>query len=376
MLNKIVKEILKKIFCLLPLKKIIIFESNPDFADNTYWFYKYLVEEQQIHKDYQLVWYITENVKEELCGAPITCVKSNGNGFREKCITLYYLCRAQVFIECNCFIPKLRNEQIRIYLGHGMPLKMADEYMSGIGTCDLLTITGEGFRKYYEQFLPKEAIKCLGYPRNDVFVNKKNDAASEKIIIWMPTYRQHKRAEEQKISVQFPLGIPIIRKTSDWEKINKYLSERNCYLYLRPHPAQDLSVMKITELSNIAILDDKCLEEMNTTLYELLADSQALITDYSSVYYDYLLNKKPIGVTLEDADEFSRKWKFYIKDIKKELPGEKLQNVEDLLEFIEDIKNDVDRSYEKRMALIERFSIKEELSSPLIWNYLKDRLKR
>lgn len=372
--STVVKTVLKKIFCLLPLKNIIIFESSPDFTDNTYWFFKYLVEEKNIDLSYQLIWNVSGSEKKELCGVPITCIKSSGKSITEKCRALYYICRAKLIIDCNNFVQKERNQQVRVYLGHGMPLKMADEYMSNIGPCDLLTITGEGFRKYFAQFAEDTSIMCLGYPRNDV-LKKKTLENKTKQIVWMPTFRQHKAALEQKISQSFPLGIPIVKTKDDWLRIDEYLAQKNSVILLRPHPAQDLSVMQIEELSHIKILDDDYLKDLELTLYEVLAQSDALITDYSSVYYDYLYVHKPIGITLEDADEFSKKWKLFVDDVKNELPGIKLEKVENLLDFIDQIESDIDICEKEREEFMKKYQIQEIQSSMMIWKQVEAMMK-
>ena len=376
MFSKTIKNILKRIFCLLPLKNIIIFESHPDFADNTYWFFEFLVREKHIQKKYKLVWFVNknENIKTELCGARILCVNISDARLSQKFKRMYYNYTAKIIIECNQYVYKMREKQIRIHLGHGMPLKMADEYMSNIGKCDLYSIIGEGFREYYEQFLACDVIKNYGYVRNDVFLQAKKQIHDSKIIMWLPTYRQHKKAETQRIITDFPLGIPIVKKESDWERINTYLLDRNIKLLLRPHPAQDMSVLQIKDCTNIIILDDNCIKRMETTLYELLANSDALITDYSSVYYDYLFVKKPIALTLEDAEQFSKKWKFFFEDIKNNLPGNKLQTVDDLFEFVDEIYHNKDQFCAQREKLFNELEIKRQMAAPQIWMFLEERI--
>lgn len=66
--------------------------------------------------------------------------------------------------------------------------------------------------------------------------------------------------------------------------VGRTAAEHNILLLFRPHPVQDLSVFHKEELPHIRIADDVFLASMECTLYELLAQTDALITDYSSVY--------------------------------------------------------------------------------------------
>ena len=74
-IGKIVNFILK-ITSFLPRRNIIIFESSPNFSDNTYWFFKYLVENTDIYKKYKLVWMVksADEFRDSLCGHKIKCI--------------------------------------------------------------------------------------------------------------------------------------------------------------------------------------------------------------------------------------------------------------------------------------------------------------
>ena len=159
------------------LNKYIIFESNPDFSDSSFWVYKYIVENTSIFKSYKCIWFIADYSKRKnlLCNNPITCVDSTGQGIFTKIKRLYYHYCAKAIIVCNRPIKKMREDQLRIYLSHGMPLKIPDAYFRGIGNCDLLTVTGEWFADFFSKYVNKDSIQVLGLPRNDVLLNAKED---------------------------------------------------------------------------------------------------------------------------------------------------------------------------------------------------------
>ncbi len=112
------------------------------------------------------------------------------------------------------------------------------------------------------------------------------------------------------------------------------MEECGLKIYFRPHPAQDLQFISKIELDNVRIADDEFLDRCEETLYEMIANSDALITDYSSVYFDYLLTGKPIGLTLRDADVFFRDCVCCFDDLEKELAGFHIHSFDEVLRFI------------------------------------------
>ena len=69
----------------------------------------------------------------------------------------------------------------------------------------------------------------------------------------------------------------------------------------------------------------------------LIAVSDLLITDYSSIYYDYLLADKPIAVTWDDLEDYRRDPGFAV-DLDVFMKGAvKAYNVEELITFIQDV---------------------------------------
>lgn len=357
-------EQIDKIFSVtnsFPRANIIIFESMPIFSDNTYWFFHYLVKNTSVAKKYKLVWMVNDRTqfRDELCGVKIKCIARDQSNAKEKAEYLYYYNFAKFIIDCNSYVYKKNAKQKRIYLGHGMPVKIAAEYLSEQGETDLNTFTSYFFKDFYMNSGFKESEICnFGYCRNDIlaenFGKRKNREVTN--IVWMPTYRQHSNAKNMAIENRFPLGLPVLKSHEDIVKINEYLKKNNTVLYLRPHPAQDTSILHIEEMSNIVIADNDYLNKRNMQLYEFLTETDALITDYSSVYYDYLLLGRPIALMIEDIEEFQTKWKLYFDDYKGNMKCPYLDTVADFEKFIEDTASDNDAYEEERIKARDRFN--------------------
>ena len=75
------------------------------------------------------------------------------------------------------------------------------------------------------------------------------------------------------------------------------------------------------ELSNVKIINEAWLSDKDTTLYELLSISDALWTDYSSVFVDYLVTDKPILFIMPDFYSYKGKRGFTFEIEDEKLPG-------------------------------------------------------
>ena len=81
----------------------------------------------------------------------------------------------------------------------------------------------------------------------------------------------------------------------------------------------------------------------------------ALITDYSSVYFDFCTTKKNIGLAISDFDNYVNLQGQFQYDYKDIVIGNYMYNINDLLEFIDDVSKNKDRTYNKRKKLFKRY---------------------
>jgi CDP-glycerol glycerophosphotransferase (TagB/SpsB family) len=134
-------------------------------------------------------------------------------------------------------------------------------------------------------------------------------------------------------------------------------------------------VFKVEDGGAVGIADDAYLSSVGLNLYEFLSSSSALITDYSSVYYDYLLTERPIGLNFEDAEEYGAEWGLWYDDVRASLPGHLIDNCDEMVDFIRKVASRDDEYLEKRRALVKSYGIECKPSSELIVNFIKDKLK-
>ena len=374
-LNKFgIGEVLKeKVFAFImkflsvcPAKKRIIFESHPEMTCNTYPVYRYLLE-KGLNEKYEFVWISNDAAQYKEMPAKnvsfITNIK-HAKSFMQKIKFMYYISTAKALVYSNQLLGTHGKGKISLWLQHGMPLKASNGTYCINDRCTAALCESEFFADNFsaDARVSKDKMIFLGFPRND-FLNKDNDSiakfgfeAYDKIIFWLPTFRQRKDTAKNAALKDFEMenhgtGIPAIETAEDMIKVNEYLKSVNCLLVLKPHPVQDMSVVSEKGLSNFFIINDSALKEKGVQLYELLGRCDAMITDYSSVYYDYLLTDKPMGLTIGDIDEYIAKRGFVYKNPLEILKGEYIYDTDGLITFLSNVKNGNDVAKEERTAV-------------------------
>lgn len=327
---------------------MIIFESSTGLDDNSGAFCDYIIENSK--KRYKIIWMVRDPKK-------FRHVKYKDMKFYKiKDIRfIYYLCRAKYLIYSNVGIPKLKKQQLSIYLTHGSPPLKNIKGLINVDADLCITPSETLFDLISYQFsINKDKLFTCGLPRNDYlfkpsdafakFINKKFD----KFFIWMPTFRKvnSKYMERNDSKVIYNFGLPLIQNIDDYYNLNKALKKINSLLVIKIHYFQDNSIQELNNLSNIILLTNDDLFENNVNLYSLLGGTDALISDYSSVIFDYLLIDKPIGFVLDDINEYSLG--FSIDNPLDFMPGEKIYTFEDLLTFINHVHDGVDEYKEER----------------------------
>ena len=378
-----IKTILKKMMDIIPLQNKVVLESNPDLSDNTYSLFEKMVEEGY-NKKYKFYWLVQEPKQFSYCCIPnVRFVKWNPQSAIEKIRKLWTLYTAKYIIVCNKYIEKRRSNQVVVALGHGTILKSVKQYQLIGKDCDFTLCPSEFFVDIYcEQLgLSRSQLLISGYPRNDLLfgdacaLNKIIETHKyRKIIIWMPTFRQQKHTGRVDSDFDFKLGIPLIYDEAAMFQVNDLLQKENALMILKPHPAQDMTFIKTKRMSNFLLLDDQMLECAGIKLYQILPNTDALITDYSSIFYDYLLLNKPIGITLDDFKEYNRINGFPFRNVLDVLKGEYMYSLKDLLDFIKRISNEEDLYQEERRKINDKVNQYQEGGySEFVLRYLKDK---
>lgn len=126
----------------------------------------------------------------------------------------------------------------------------------------------------------------------------------KKVIMWMPTFRQSKTLGMTDVA---QASILPFLEDSELGEFDDFLRSQNVEIIVKLHPMQDVTAVNLTNFTNLKLLSNTKFDETGWDLYKLLSCSDALITDYSSVFYDYLLLNRPIGFTEDDGRNIPKK---------------------------------------------------------------------
>ena len=250
--------------------------------------------------------------------------------------------RSKLVITTHGFY-RLRNDNVMLNLWHGMPLKSmslmnkSKEDAIGYIEDDYFLSTSEFFNTTMNSCIGIEADKYYigGYPRNDYLFKengKKNlklltkKANDKKIIMYMPTYRDLSTGKGSENNI-------FRFNEFDFKKFNNFLESNNLMFLLKLHPNEErqfLDAYKNYNSNNIFLIKGEDLEAEKMDFYKILNAADILITDYSSVYFDYLLLNRPILFTPTDFEEYKAHRGFLLEPYDFWAPGLKCGNQDEL----------------------------------------------
>ena len=331
------KTFIKKAIQYLPGKKIIYFESVPDLSDSTKAVFDEMLA-RGLDKKYNFIWLVSD------CNNNFPAFRSTKYVDRKTLqnrtkLNLWLQQRTKCLISCNDFLQKVRDDQTSFYITHGTAIKRtAKGYVVPEGIDYVLTGSDRASEiNAADMEGDINVFRGLGYPRNDELQTANRDLHEclegdfEKVIVWYPTFRQHKNGKNITGASN---ALPILHDAQQAVKLNEIAKKYKTLIVMKPHFAQDLSYISGHDLENIRFIKDDFFPENKLSSYEFVGSCDALITDYSSIYYDFLLCDKHVAVVWEDIDEYRANPGFSV-DVDYYLKGaEKIYNMEDFEAFI------------------------------------------
>jgi len=336
-------------------EKCIVLESQGDYTDNIKVFYDYMVK-NKLNDDYKLIW-IVHNPKNYEPVSNVKFVSRFHYGIHVKLD--YYIATAKFIVFSHPYwLTSWKDDQVVIHTTHSaFQLKGTDtrgketmKIFDYVLCCSpyVRDIRMKNLSVKFEQML------VIGMPRIDLVFQHKNclgtlirEYAEEKVILSMETYKQANSWNDSGSVDCFALNV--VHTIEELKLLDSYLGRKGCKLIVKIHHLQNLSFLKMVELSNIKYLTDYDLFKENILVNELLENADILITDYSSVFYEYLLLDRPIGFLIGDFEDYSRG--FLMEDPLKEMPGEKIRTLDGLLSFIDNCLLGCDLYVEERTII-------------------------
>ncbi|MGX6395385.1 CDP-glycerol glycerophosphotransferase family protein [Lactiplantibacillus pentosus] len=213
----------------------------------------------------------------------------------------------------------------------------------------------------------KNQILKVGYPRNDELINSSPEDVTalkqqlgipldKKVVLYAPTYRDNQFAEKGKYTFELPFSLADFRERFGQDAV---LILRMHYLISNALDVSDYSDF-VYDLSSYPSISD------------LYLVSDLLITDYSSVFFDYAYLQRPILFYPYDYHLYKDELRGFYLDYEKDLPGKIAQNEADLLDNVEEFLQRPDMSQDPQFQkFYGRFcAINDGLASFKVVNYV------
>lgn len=332
---------------------------------------KHLFEYMVKRGGFDCYWIGDSQLKDSVCANPGAKFLTKGS------VRAFWHCLTAKFYICNV---QWKSDVIRIptcgrvknfYLTHGMPdKKMGGFQFNGNGlTKDVdnvnalrlfarrvvfgidswmfdqrswCSFSSEQSRDLYIENLPNrlsiDRSVCCGTPRGDYMIHSAVDTAlrdrikakyakllnlplNKKWYIFVPTWRHDKK---------YLFSFSTSKHLGEYSKL---LESQNAIMIEKQHPIT-LETLGITggEFGNLIIVSSSQARQIE--LQELLVACDRLITDYSSVYYDFVLMNRPVLHFTYDFDHFMTKDMGFCFDIREYGGGPFAYTEDELLKYM------------------------------------------
>src|SRR5699024_8529678 len=356
-----ISRILSKINAILKKNKNKIFFYAPEgkfLTDNSKALFNYL-----INKQYQLDYEIVCCIPQKKLSKIINVEGVNIVGFYKG--ILHYLASSYVFYSFGSMRIKASKAQKVINLTHGTPLKslgsLEKKNKYGKELIDDFTYV-VSTSAYYKKIISKvyqcstNKVIIQGHPRNDYLFSETNvldeyySKSFNLLVLWMPTFRKLKgRYNDLGITNEDnETLLPLLEYYEDFKELNNFLISYNIFLAIKIHPGSNFEEMKY---SNIKIYTNDDLDEKNIELYEFVKEFDTLLTDYSSIFFDYLLLDRPIGFTIDDYELYKNNRGFSVENPLDIMPGHHIKTIKELKMFLFDVLNGQDVYKNERLRI-------------------------
>lgn len=327
-----------KFFRSFPInKKRIMFESmwGSKYSCNPRYLYEYIDEH---YPEYECIWSFNDEH---------TPIKGNGIRVRRKSLKYYYYLATSKFFVNNVNFEEnyvKREGQIEIQTMHGTPLKTLgidvpgdfktkkeeDDFLKKCSRWDYLTVQSDYVSDISSKcFAFNKKFLNYGYPRTDLLYSDNNEEDIKKL----------------KSKLDLPLDKKIILYAPTWREMNNFELMLDLDSLKKSLSDEYILILRLHHLSfkNWSFTPDEFVYDLSRydSIEELYLISDILVTDYSSVMFDYANLDRPIILFTYDLKEYHEKLRGFYMDIIENRPGPLVytsKELEDTILNIEDVE--------------------------------------
>lgn len=354
------KYLYRKVFSRMKMiDNMVVFESffGRNYSDSPKYIYEYLGKNYP--GKYRFVWILNRRSEEKM---PFPCKRAKRFSLRY----FYYMARAKYHVfngrQPVYFIKRKGN--IFLETWHGTPLKKLVFDMDEVTTAsplykkqfytqtrswDYLVAPNQFSEDIFRHaFMYDGKMLETGYPRNDILYLKDKEKEqltleikkelgidpAKKVILYAPTWRD----DEFYDHAQYKFTLKLDMEKMQEQIGNEYvLLLRTHYfivdfLDLTPYEGFAYNVSKYNDIARLYLISD------------------VLITDYSSVFFDYANLRRPMLFFTYDLDKYQSVLRGFYMDVEEELPGPMLFDTDEVLDAIGNLPQ-IQKQYEDKYRI-------------------------
>lgn len=290
----------------------LVAERENDAHDNSYWFYKYVREN---HPEKNIYYAISFNCPD------YQKIKPLGNAIKYGTFKHHvYFWATTKYISahigngfpapfmCRLFLMKGFYKFKVVFLQHGVTSNIPDYLLNENNKIDLFTVSAKRELKSVIEDLhyKKEQVVLTGMCRFDNLLN--GDVIKNRILI-MPTWRHWlypeygKKTEEMVEEIRKSQYFNSFKALFSNERLINFAKENQLELVYFPHNQMQPFIDEFKKSCPNII----CAKATEYDVQQALKDAAFLITDYSSIFFDFAYMKKPLVYFQFDYEEFREK---------------------------------------------------------------------
>lgn len=342
-------------------KKMILFESGigKQYADSPKNIYEEIINQKL---DYKIIW--VYNKQHQFIDKETKRVQRLSPKY------YYYLFKARYWVNNQNFPAYIKKRPQTTYLQtwHGTPLKKMlydlediygreEGYVKRIGAAVenwdyLISPSPYATSAFKSAFRYEGEVLEVGYPRNDIFYREDINVLAErikrtvgipndkKVILYAPTFRDDQSSKNNKFLFELEMDLKEMKE----ELGDEYV------VLLRMHVVVNNKLKIDPDLNDFAY---------NVSNYpdiqELYLLTDILITDYSSVFFDFANTGRPMMFFTYDLENYRDNLRGFYMDFENEAPGPFVFNTKEIIEKVKNIKGVESEYREKYDSFIQKY---------------------
>ena len=226
-----------------------------------------------------------------------------------------------------------RVKGLRVRLGHGLTALKKTKPPPGRRQADvarlfqLVPVASPFERENKRQWgIDDDALVICGVCRFDDLLTRARVRPPERRVVYMPTWRDWLHGA----AIESDAGAQALLKLLLHPDLNAGLRARDVHLDVYFHRLYDRAWRERLRRAGGSHLH---LVDVDSDVQGLLARSQALLTDYSSVVWDMLYLDRPVIFFAPDVDAYEKHRGAYF-DLRSDLPGPVARTADDAVELL------------------------------------------